>query len=120
MNKKTSLHLADRPADDLLAAMMAFVTPPLAAIFAERSRQGQSPDILAEAICIRIKRLAQGRVQQSGSDSGSDVRDPQWPDRRSSPGAPQWRRPHGAHAPQRRARVPGGNPCEIWEECRHA
>ena len=88
MKKKTSLHLADRPADDLVAAIMAFVTPPLAAIFAERSSQGQSPDILAEAICLRIKRLAQGRLQQPGSDPGPDVYDPEWPDRRSSPGAP--------------------------------
>jgi hypothetical protein len=84
MNKKTSLHLADRPADDLVAAIMAFVTPPLAVIFAERSRHGHSADILAEVICLRIKRLVQGRVQQPDSDSDQSGRDPQRPDRRSS------------------------------------
>jgi len=88
MKKKTSLHLADRPADDLVAAIMAFVTPPLAVIFAERSRHGHSADILAEAICLRIKRLAQSRGQQPGSDADQSSRDSQQPDRRSLPRSP--------------------------------
>ena len=68
MKKQRSLHLADRPADDLVGAIMAFVTPPLAAIFADRCRQGQSPDILAEAICLRIKKLARCMAQSQGQD----------------------------------------------------
>lgn len=88
MKKKTSLHLADRPADDLVTAIMAFVTPPLAVIFAERSRHGHSADILAEAICLRIKQLAQGRRHQASSDSDQSGRAPQQPDRRSSPRLP--------------------------------
>ena len=75
MKKQKSLHLTDRPADDLVAAVMAFVTPPLAAIFAERARHGHSPDILAEAICIRIKRLAQDSAQQPGNETAQDGRD---------------------------------------------
>ena len=87
MKKQKSLHLTDRPADDLVAAIMAFVTPPLAAIFAERSRDGHSPAILAEAICIRIKRLAQARAQQPGDEPGQGVRDTSPPDRGPSPGS---------------------------------
>jgi len=87
MKKQKSLHLTDRPADDLVAAVMAFVTPPLAAIFAERSRHGHSPGILAEAICIRIKRLAQGSAQQPDDEPDHGGRDTPPPDRRPSPGS---------------------------------
>jgi len=75
MKASRSLQLVDRPADELVASIMAFLTPPLVAIFTDRCCTGRNPDILADAICLRIKSLARYLAQQHRQDSGATARE---------------------------------------------
>jgi len=81
MKPPRSLQLVDRPADELVASIMAFLTPPLLAIFADRSRTGRSPEILADAVCLRIKNLARCLAQTPSHDADVGGRDASMSDR---------------------------------------
>ncbi len=74
MKKANSLNLSDRPAEDLVASIMAFLAPPLTTIFTDRLQTGRSPEILAETLCNRIKQLASHVVENhhAARDSTND------------------------------------------------